>query len=583
MNLLENALDLHEAGLKVIPVWPDDPFPFPPDYSKYREAQSTDDLKNLFTARDAAPTRMALLCTGGIEAIDIDTKHDPEAKVWKDWFEEVKFHEFGPELLEKCVVQKTKSGGWHLIYRTHVHQGNTKLARAGGKEAVIETRGKGGILFIAPSPGYKVKQGDLKKIPMITNEEREWLWGRARHLDLPPPDQVQPARKELTLSNDGLTPWDDFNQKNKVLDLALDAGWRELGTRGNYTRLNRPGAKNTRGTDATVLLDLNVFYPFTSSSEFDPNKGYTPFAFYTTLNHGGDFKAATRAARSEGYGGDIMPLPVASKKTPVPDGIVELALKEKFDFHSPPPRNAAILFSTATGHRKKVAGLGQIGVLTGHEKSGKSFVLSCMAAAWLGRTSVLDFDFVVSEKDKMLWFDMEQSDVFWHQTQSRIHMMAGVHTNVSHYEAYHLRQFSPAERLAQVIGIVEKTDGVAVVVIDGFVDIVKDYNSLEESKEIVDTLMRVTKEKDVLLLGVLHVNKGDGKIRGHLGSELKNKSDFVFNVKRVENDYTIYNPTSRYPELKSIDFTRNEATGFVDTVNAEPVLNPGDEFEEAPF
>jgi len=97
------------------------------------------------------------------------------------------------------------------------------------------------------------------------------------------------------------------------------------------------------------------------------------------------------------------------------------------------------------------------------------------------------------------------------------------------------------------------------VVIDGYVDLIKDYNSLEEAQKLVGDLLRWTDERNVLMIGVLHVNKGDGKIRGHLGSELKNKCDFIVNVRQPEPGYyEVSNPTARYKGFNSFHFTRNE-------------------------
>jgi acetamidase/formamidase len=78
-------------------------------------------------------------------------------------------------------------------------------------------------------------------------------------------------------------------------------------------------------------------------------------------------------------------------------------------------------------------------------------------------------------------------------------------------------------------------------------------------QEYIDTLLQWSDELNILLLGVLHINKGDGKVRGHLGSELKNKCDFIVNVAKDENKtYTVSNPTCRYGEWPTFYFTRDE-------------------------
>ncbi|MBK8706496.1 MAG: bifunctional DNA primase/polymerase [Saprospiraceae bacterium] len=135
---LETAMTYHAAGLKVIPFYSeaDGHKNFPSGYARYREAQTETDIRNLF---NLPCDGIALLCTDGIEAIDIDTKHDPTGQV---------VAELTPlfERLEMpAVIQKTKSGGLHLIYRCNQPGVNQKLARREGcVEAMIETRGKVG-------------------------------------------------------------------------------------------------------------------------------------------------------------------------------------------------------------------------------------------------------------------------------------------------------------------------------------------------------------------------------------------------------------------------------------------------------
>src|SRR5690606_1716115 len=191
--------------------------------------------------------------------------------------------------------------------------------------------------------------------------------------------------------------------------------------------------------------------------------------------------------------------------------------------------------------------------------SGKSFVLSCISAAGLkGSGEVLNFG-LDRDGGKILLFDTEQSGYFFNRTQARIHRMAGYETNCQHYAAYHLRPLTADERMEVIEYYIYNTPGVSVVIIDGYVDLAKDYNDLTEVQSIVGRLMKWSDERQVLIMGVLHVNKGDGKIRGHFGSELKNKCDFIIHsVKTEDNRYTVSNPTGRYMSFTAFDFTRDD-------------------------
>src|SRR5690606_29945484 len=67
-------------------------------------------------------------------------------------------------------------------------------------------------------------------------------------------------------------------------------------------------------------------------------------------------------------------------------------------------------------------------------------------------------------------------------------------------------------------------------IIDGSRDLVFDINSPEESTIISGQFMRWAEVYDCHIMTVLHVNKGDGNARGHLGTELMNKSETVIKV-----------------------------------------------------
>jgi hypothetical protein len=72
---------------------------------------------------------VGLVCgvlSGSLEAIDIDVKYDLTGKLF-DRYKRL-IHETDKELLQKLVVQKTKSGGYHFIYRCTTIEGNLKLA-----------------------------------------------------------------------------------------------------------------------------------------------------------------------------------------------------------------------------------------------------------------------------------------------------------------------------------------------------------------------------------------------------------------------------------------------------------------------
>lgn len=568
-NYLDSALHYFENGMKVIPFWNllDGKKSFPDEYAKYRESQTIEDLQKLFMNPSDG---VCLLCTDGIEAVDIDSKHDPRGTIISDLM--ACMEDF--DLSFDSVRQSTKSGGVHIIYKCPSPGGNVKLAkRIGDKEAVLETRGNGGLLFVHPTPGYTITSGDIFNIPTIAQEDRDRLIAICKHFDEQTPVEIsEPAHTTVNdVAASQIKPLDDYNAKTDILQLVQKYGWTILSKRGDYVRLNRPNAKHSKGVDASVIVSTNIFYPFTSSEAFDPNKGYRPAGFYAISEHGGDFKAAAKNLYLQGYGERTAPAaPVGTEKEkesntpPVLSEIPALAAAVyQARFKIGERLNDPRPMLTITEKRDyKIGGRGMIGVFTGHEKSGKSFVLSCIAASALKGGEVLNFRLNL-DGGKMLWFDTEQSSFFFYKTQERLFRIAEKEANPPYYDAFHLRKMSAAQRLEVIEYYVYNTPGLSCLVIDGFVDLIGDYNDLKLVQEFVQRLMKWSDEKNMLILGVIHVNKGDGKIRGHIGSELKNKCDFVINTAKNESGFfTITNPTSRYGQFPDMDFTRESETGM---------------------
>ena len=280
---------------------------------------SEDEIRSWFAADGGA---MCLVCgavSGNLEMIDFDLGGEA-FDAWRHAVEAA-----APGLVAKLVVESTPSGGRHVVYRSmSAVSGNLKLAQrrieADGPEPIvvgaksyvprqdasgawaitvtmIETRGEGGLFLCAPSEGYVVLQGDLRNPPVVTADERDLLLGSAWALNEVPEPVV--GRSEPThASGAAVRPGDDFNRRGDPRDALRRCGW-SLARPGQNEHWRRPGKSS--GTSAT--LKDGTFYVFSSNAApFEAHKGYSPFAVYALLEHGGDFAKAASALASEGFG-----------------------------------------------------------------------------------------------------------------------------------------------------------------------------------------------------------------------------------------------------------------------------------------
>ena len=109
-----------------------------------------------------------------------------------------------------------------------------------------------------------------------------------------------------------------------------------------------------------------------------------------------------------------------------------------------------------------------------------------------------------------------------------------------------------------------------VIFIDGIVDLMVNFNDVEESKKIIEELMRLsTKEEsgnDIAIICVLHTNKAaeDHNMRGHLGTMLTQKAGTVLEVSKKNGLFTVSNTEARHKEAPDWSFCYDQDGNIVD-------------------
>ena len=300
-EIRDKAKDYLKAQLSVIPT-KDDKLPALPTWKPYQSQRITEDqIEALFSGGNVKG--VAIICgaiSGGLEIIDVDTKHDTTGSLWDELSSLIKDNL--PELYSSLVIAQTKSGGYHIYYRCSQIAGNLKLATKRNKEVLIETRGEGGYVIAPPTMGYKYLQGDPGNIPTINTDEREILFSITKSFN--ELEEIKPkvnTPTSTTYNSIGLSPFEDYNQRGDIVGLLESKGWRLVSQRGERINLLRPGQTDskTSGNYHTVLRVLRVF---SSSTEFNPDKGYSPSQVFSLMECNGDNKLTYRRLLELGYG-----------------------------------------------------------------------------------------------------------------------------------------------------------------------------------------------------------------------------------------------------------------------------------------
>ena len=315
-DILLTALEFANQGISVVPVATDGTKrPGLASWKEYQERRATtDELMSWFTGAEG----VGVICgkiSGNLEMLELEGRAvaDKMHLDLKDMASNAGLEQVW-DRINNGYVETTPSGGIHWLYRVDGEvPGNTVLAsRPGendGKEILSETRGEGGFSIVAPTNGtchpsggaWTMLVGSAKTIPTLTVKEREALHQLFTTFDLIP--KVEFIREQLAPKGDTSTPGNDYNSKVTWDEILEPLGWKKIYTnKAGVTSWRRPG-KNEGGISATTNHAGNdKFYVFSSSTQFEAQRSYSKFAIYTIVEHQGDFTAAARALRSQGYG-----------------------------------------------------------------------------------------------------------------------------------------------------------------------------------------------------------------------------------------------------------------------------------------
>jgi hypothetical protein len=233
--------------------------------------------------------------------------------------------------------------------------------------------------------------------------------------------------------------------------------------------------------------------------------------------------------------------------------IIKLKVTEKFEF---PPEVIRI-------NDIVVATLGNFSASVGKPKSKKTFNVSAIVASALSGKQVLNYNVSLPEgRKKVLYIDTEQSRCHCHKVMIRILEMAGLPTDREEGRLTFLllREYTPKQRRQIINYALDADKEYGLVIIDGCRDLLFDINDPTESVDVINDLMRWSSYYNLHIHTVLHLNKGDDQIRGHIGTELANKAETVLQVSKSSFD-------SNISEVKPMQVREKEFEPFAFHIN----------------
>jgi hypothetical protein len=312
-----SAFAAHKAGLCVVPPKQDGSKAPLGEWKEYQSQRPNESVLNSWYSDSR--TGIGLVCgavSGNLEVLDFDDR-----STYVAFKERAQASGLGGlvERIESGCLDESPSTGIHWSFYCSEIGGNTKLARRpklpeemsdpnDKVKVLIETRGEGGFIITPPSYGdvhpsgrpYRLLRGGFETIATITPEERANLFELARSFDQMPKQTVKVPLPQKS-STSGLRPGDDFNARGDWANVLEPSGWRLVSEHGEEGFWRRPG--KDEGISATTNWQgSDLLYVFSTSTLFESERGYSKFAAFTLLEHGGDYTEAAKALTGMGYG-----------------------------------------------------------------------------------------------------------------------------------------------------------------------------------------------------------------------------------------------------------------------------------------
>lgn len=250
--------------------------------------------------------------------------------------------------------------------------------------------------------------------------------------------------------------------------------------------------------------------------------------------------------------------------------------------------------------------IGGLQAISGQKKNGKTFALTQLMAAILGRGTervrlylpglvcpqrTVDY---LGHEPKVLYCDTEMEELNSAKVLRRVHWLCGWDLKQPNDRLRFLwlravksdTEKPHAMRLRLILAAIDSFNP-DFVVIDGVRDVMSDFNDNAESSELILKLMQVATDKKLCIWLALHMNPrprndDESKMRGHLGTELGNKvTDTLVSIKNKKDGevtFKIQQQDARSKDMEDWDYVITEDAG---SLGIPKIINAQSKLREA--
>lgn len=206
-------------------------------------------------------------------------------------------------------------------------------------------------------------------------------------------------------------------------------------------------------------------------------------------------------------------------------------------------------------------------VFQGLPKQGKSLFITSAAASAYTTWEIFDMKLTFpKDRKRLCYIDTESSDYDYYRVLERIRKQMVEPKLPYNFDSFLFREDTPSDIMQMTELYLKNNPDCSILIIDGILDLISDFNSVEQSFYLVQWLKRITKVHDLLIIAVLHLGKKDQNSIGHIGSYLDRKAQSVLKIEKNK-------------QTRTIDMTA-QFLRSTDDINPVSVQHIGDQWEQ---
>jgi hypothetical protein len=172
-------------------------------------------------------------------------------------------------------------------------------------------------------------------------------------------------------------------------------------------------------------------------------------------------------------------------------------------------------------------------IYSGIPKSSKSTFMAITCASAFSNNDIFGIKLnLPNDRKRIAYFDTESSEFDFYKQINKIKYFSNLENLPETFSAFAFREDNPKEILTMVESFLITNTDTSVIILDGILDCLIDYNEVKESRELINWIKRITKKYNCLLLGVLHLGKKDMQTLGHFGSQSDRYAQSTLKIER---------------------------------------------------